>query len=262
VTHATSNSSLHSAGAGVNAGVWSHPIYQAKITDPIRSVNGGSGNASYRIPDGAQPALPSGGDMHMHVIDPTKHWVDECWDVTSAGGGNWNTPAHVHSDLYSSGVGAGGVRAYGGSAIRGLMRIWEIQAGSIKHALAFAMPPSLMAKGPVWPATTEDGANNLYTGNVHMGSLFAIPASVNVNNLGLNAQGLMVAHALQDYGAYLVDMGGNFALYAETAAEGMISGMRSNISTLQSALQIVTNNSAGTVGGGGTPRVSLAPALG
>jgi Concanavalin A-like lectin/glucanases superfamily len=255
------NTQLHSANAAINAGYWSHPIYQASITDPIRSVDGGSGNVSYRIPDGATPALPIGGDMHMHVIDPTKHWVDECWDVTSAGGGNWYTPYHVRNDLYGPGVGQGGVRAYGGSAIGGEIRTWEIQAGAIKHALAFGLPPSLMAHGPLWPATTEDGAT-VYSGTVHMGSLFAIPASVNVNALGLSAQGLMLAHAFQDYGAYLVDASGNFSLDAEPSAEGMIGPMRNDIGSLLAKLQIVTNNSAVSVGGGGTPRVSLAPALG
>ena len=255
------NSELRSASAWVNAAVWSHPIYQAQASDPMRLVGGWGAYAAYRIPNGAQAALPNGGDMHMHVVDPTQHWVDEAWDMTPAGGGNWYTPYHVRTNLYGPGVGEGGVRAYGGSAIGGLIRVWEIQAGSVKHALAFALPPDLMRTGPLWPATTEDGANNLYTGDVHMGSLFAIPGSVNVNALGLSAQGRMIAHALQDYGAYLVDAGGNFALSAEPAAEGMISGMRNDISALQTKLQIVTNNSPSTVGGGGTRRVSLAPAL-
>lgn len=132
---------------------------------------------------------------------------------------------------------------------------------SVRHALAFSLPPDLMGSGPLWPATTEDGANYLYTGGVHMGSLFPIPGWVDVNALDLTPQGFMIAHTLQDYGAYLVDAGGNFALFAETAAENMLSGVRNDISTLQNQLQIVTNNSPNAVGGGGTPRVPLAPAL-
>jgi hypothetical protein len=255
------NAELRSAGSAVNAGVWSHPVYQARTTDPMRSVSGGSGNASYRIPNGAEAALPNGGDMHMHVVDPTQHYVDEAWDMTPAGNGNWDTPYHVRTNLYGPGVGEGGVRAYGGSALGGLIRVWEIQAGSIRHALAFGLPPDLMAHGPLWPATTEDGWT-AYGGDVHMGSLFAIPGSVNVNALGLNAQGLVLAHALQDYGAYLVDASGNFSLFAETAAEGTIDGMRNDVGTLQNQLRFVTNNRPGSVGGGGAPRVPLAPPIG
>jgi hypothetical protein len=203
------NAELRSAGAWVNAAFWSHPIYQAQASDPIRLVSGGSGDVTYRIPGGAQAALPNGGDMH--VIDPTHHWVDETWDMTPAGDGNWYTPYHLRTDLYGPGVGQGGVRAY--------------------------------------------------TGGVHMGSLFPIPGWVDVNALDLTPQGFMIAHTLQDYGAYLVDAGGNFALFAETAAENMLSGVRNDISTLQNQLQIVTNNSPNAIGGGGTPRVPLAPAL-
>jgi hypothetical protein len=247
--------------AWLNAEEYSHPVYRASTSDPVVTVHRpGFADVTFRVPLGATPA--AGSDRHLHVIDPTGHWVDEDWHVGGTAPA-LTTGYHVRTDLYGPGVGQGGVRAYGGSAIGGLLRTWELEAGSIRHALALAIDADQLGTGPVWPATAQDGdAARSYSGNVPMGTLAAIPPSVDVDALGLTASGRAVAHALQDYGAYVVDRSGCTCLYAEpTAPRSAVKDIRKDAAELRSLLRIVTNNSAAAPGGPGTRRAPLAPSL-
>jgi hypothetical protein len=250
----------------INAGQYSHPICQASLSDPLAHVNDTSyspRSADYRIP--ANCPIAAGTDMHMHVIDPTKHYVDECWDTTRISSSSYNCGYHVRNDLYGPGVGQGGVRAYGGSAIGGLMRTSEVVSENIPHVLALTIDGHQFKRGPVWPATAEDGnASTNYLGNIPMGALVAIPPSVNIAGLGLSASGNALATTLQNYGAYIVDQTyGCTCLAAEPSAENtsQLAGMRNDWGAIRSQLRPVTNNSANNVGGGGTRRAPLAPAL-
>ena len=69
-----------------------------------------------------------------------------------------------------------------------------------------------------WPALRSDGnaggagAGPNYTGTnpaLKMGSLIALPHSVDIKKLGLSVKGAKIAQALQEYGAYIVDTTGN-----------------------------------------------------
>ena len=102
------------------------------------------------------------------------------------------------------------------------------------------------------------------TGNVPMGTLVAIVPTVDVTKLGLSSpMGLAVAHALQDYGAYVVVSGGKnqLTLYAETPAQGMpqITDIKNDLAKMRRYLAAVLNNSPKSVGGGGKPRRPPAP---
>jgi hypothetical protein len=246
----------------VNAGQYSHPIVRASATDPMATFRrAGHADVQYRVPSSARPA--SGTDAHLHVVDPSGRWVDESW-LTRGANPSWTTGYHVRTDLHGPGVGQGGVRAYGGSAIGGLIRQWELDAGRIRHALALAIDGFQLAQGAVWPATSQDGnASTSYSGRNPMGTLAAIPPSVDVTRLGLSPTGLVVARALQDYGAYVVDRSSAFTFFAEPSAEGTpaLAELRRDIGTLRSQLRVVTNNTPLTVGGGGVLRQPLAPAL-
>jgi hypothetical protein len=145
----------------------------------------------------------------------------------------------------------------------GLIRVWELRSGSIRHALAMALWGTQIGAGPIWPATSQDGPAE-YCGHVHQGALVAIPPSVNISNLGLTTpDGLVIARALQNYGAYLVDCGGGNVFYAEPAADGMkeLDNMRSDLPKIWPHLRPVTNNSPTSIGGGGAPLQPLAPPL-
>jgi hypothetical protein len=135
------------------------------------------------------------------------------------------------------------------------------------------------------------------TGNTNtamkMGALLAIPASVNLSGIGLQSvPGKMLAWTLQNYGAYIVDTAGGpgFNMSIEDGAagnkadefqsdygfpfDGRLGYMTlrdstgqptpqarwvSDIRLLIDYLRVVSNNSAGSVGGGGSPLQPLAP---
>jgi hypothetical protein len=245
-------------GPAVNAAWYSHPIYQARSTDPTATVTANGSTSRYQMPAGSTAA--QGSDKHLHVIQPDGRTLYESW-LTNGSGTNWTSGYLVRTDLQGPGMGQGGVRAYGGSAIGGLIRNWELNGGGIRHALAIGAPDGILRRGQVWPATVEDGNSNTYYGQVPMGSLAAIPPSVDIASLGLSPQGRMIAQALQDYGAYLVDRAGTVALFAEPSLEGSpaLNALRADWAKIRAQLRVVTNNGPSSVGGGGTPRAPLAP---
>jgi hypothetical protein len=150
-----------------------------------------------------------------------------------------------------------------------------------------------------WPAVSSDSYGPTLTGygtmlnalvgaitppsGLKMGALLAIPPSINITKLGLETKpGEMLAWTLQNYGAYIVDdtYGAAFALNAENGPDGSLRNqfmtdwgyslevrVRDNtpwmrdMQRLITSLYLVDNNSATAVGGGGTPRQPLAPAL-
>jgi hypothetical protein len=231
---------------------------------------GGGYQGSVRIPTSAQP--DSAGDASMAVIDPTRTKVAEFIGMRWTSSTRIDADVAVINNLTDQGVYPSyhGARAYGGSAIAGLIRKDELAAGVIPHALAVAVDPSSLNRNApggntfVWPANSSDGGNGSgygSDGNLYMGSLLTIPRSVNVDALGLSAQARAVAHALQDYGAYIVDRGGgNVIYYAEPGSNVSTSG--SELGRLTQYLRVVTNNSATNVNGGGSRYVATAPEFG
>jgi hypothetical protein len=171
-------------------------------------------------------------------------------------------------DAKGDGTGeANGRRASMLPSFAGLIRTGEIGAGLIPHALAVIAPQRVLTTKAVWPATAFDrGA--AYSGTIPMGSLLAIPPSVNVGTLGLSAVGKVIATAAQNYGVYVVDTGGdglgflselgNPELSNDTISAQLLS---EELTRIASKLQVASNNSVLSPGGGGTPRTSLAPPL-
>ncbi|WP_224365345.1 hypothetical protein [Hyalangium versicolor] len=279
---------------GVNITAWanwnqySHPITSASNTDPWATVtdyNDSSRSSAYSVP--ATATIADGSDKHMHIITPSRTHLDEAWATTRQSTTAYTVGRHHRIDLYGSGLGPqAGVRAYGGSAVGGLIRAWETTpthpkyTGKIQHALAVAVDRTQLyyssgwsgydssgygtAKGYVWPATEQDwNSETTYKGHVPMGSYFAIPPSVDINAQGLTAEGKMVAQALQDFGAYVTDATvGSVTFYVEpTAPATFANNVRKDAARLRSLLRRVTNNSAATPNGPGARRVPMLPDL-
>lgn len=238
----------------INAGRYSHPVYRASADDPTVTVTDeGRGGlvSTFQMPSDARPA--EGEDRHLLVIDPSGRWVDEMWNAQGSAEDGFTVGYHARIDLMGSGI-SDGVRAYGGSAIGGLIRQWELERGEIRHALALALTDGQLATGPVWPATRQDGnADSTYGGALPMGTLVAIPPDVDLSALDLTEAGMTVATALKEFGAYVVDRAGAVALYAEPTLEDtpLLADARSDWETLRSVLSVVTDNRPDQVGGAG-----------
>ena len=240
--------------------------------------------AGLMLPLALTPAV--GADSHLHVIDAAERTVYEMFEARwSTDGSSVLATDLIKNDLYGAGVFDGasspqgeiwhGVRAYGGSAIAGLIRKGEL-AGGIRHALAIAVQRAAMnqntanGRGYVWPASyRDDGWQRTYgkSGNVHMGTLLALAASEprqqilareEITDPGVQA----IAAALQDYGAYVVDAtSDNLTFYAEPAELAAERIDTAQLARLLPYLRVIGNSDAEHVGGGGRGRQCFAPPL-
>ncbi|WP_155856225.1 hypothetical protein [Cellulomonas sp. URHD0024] len=247
----------------VNRETWSVSVNQASTSDPLASLNLIRNGITYsaRIPSGA--VATAGEDRHVSIIQPDHVTLYDTFKATKLSNTSWSAQVGFQVDLRGSGIGQGTRAAYV-PAVAGLVRAQELQNKSINHALALAIPGEMLKSGFVWPAARQDsdGAST-YSGGVPMGSLFAIPPSVDVTKLGLSPTGLALAKALQNYGAYVVDRSGMVTLYCEMSCDDTgTTDLRRAWGVLEPQIRAVTNNSAASVGGGGTPRVAALPSAG
>jgi PKD repeat protein len=237
---------------GASSPNWPADYHHA--TDPYYS-------RTFNIPNGAVPSPDTDG--HLAVYQPNG-WVLETYASIVLANGDVVTSVGSYTDAQGDGTGwSSGRRASMLPSFAGLIRSGEITAGSIPHAMNVLLSATMLKEQAMWPAYSWD-TNAGYSGTLPMGSLLAIPASVDVHNLGLTAQGEVVAHAAQDYGIYVADRGGpgGMTLLAElNASDSTWSGQGNDLSIIKNNLKWLSNNSASTPGGGGTPRQPLAAPL-
>lgn len=267
-------------GNEIKAGKFSHPIYLAAQGDPVRSIYDKENQRTFHFPIPAAAKPDPKGDGHMYVVSPDRAMSMEMYRTKFDENQNIVTNRCFQVDLYGSGMQLKdgskfpGVRAMDASGMGGILRTWEIEAQSIRHALTFLLNWSKLKHvegrkpgwGGQWPSNRNDyWGHRDYKGNVPIGTLIAIPASVDLEKLGLNSHGLALARCLQDYGAYCDDSKNSFGISfsAEGAAEGHpgLQRMRLDLGRIHPYLRPVTNNEAATPGGGGTPRRPAAPPL-
>ncbi len=201
------------------------------------------------------------------MIDEKHQFVTEIWRAKRRSDNGIQGPDPNRIDLRGPGVFPDyhGACAYGGSCTAGLIRTGEITHG-IHHALRVSLAPEVMnptapdGKPYVWPANNAD-ANLDYSsnGNIYMGSLLAIPPTVDVAKVfgPKGSSKYNLAKAMQDYGLYVVDRGW-FNIYGDQGAAKELQQFHGS-PDFGKYLQVVTNNGSNSVGGGGTPRAPLAP---
>lgn len=190
------------------------------------------------------------------------------------------------TDLLGDGLrGSHGASAL--SALGGSIRLGELtRPEPIRHALKvdlFCKRYAFFAedrKGFRWPADRADAyAGKEYAGKnraLAIGSLLAIPPEVTEQSAGLKTgAGRLLFHALQDYGAYVVDDAAwdcHYLCAEKGVAEEMEqkAGLKfddksgalfADVNALFAQLAVVDNNAPERIGGGGTPRAPLAPPL-
>jgi hypothetical protein len=159
-------------------------------------------------------AVPEGNDKQYVSVDPTVGWVQSIYKIVepvpaspAAIDARWGGRVGIDSD----GRGDGSVGA-GVSRLAGVVRIHEIAAGHIPHALVFSTD---VQEGPNdsgnfrYPATKTDGNKAAGPGTIPAGTRIQLDPSIDLDALpGLTAFERVVGKALQTYGAYCVDNGG------------------------------------------------------
>lgn len=169
-----------------------------------------------RIPASAEATL--GSDHRLTVIEPGGQELD-MWDAKHEGNA-WN--AGMRSVTSTEGSAAdctsGQPNCYGANAAHfadaaGIVRPEEIAQGRIEHALVITTPYT-RANYIACPATGTDGTNE-DPNAIPIGAHVQLDPSVDVSKLGLARWQEVIARALQQYGAYVIDSGGSLAVRAE-----------------------------------------------
>jgi hypothetical protein len=240
----------------VNIQGYSIPVYYVDSTTvPMVNVTASLGGTGFRtgaandgtvpgtglapIPAGATPA--AGTDRHLCVVDKT---AEKEWDLYAAddSSGSWTAALAAAMDLTSTGVrppttgnpwwAGQGARACGFPLIAGLITVDEVKAGHIDHALIIAYP-HIRSRYFTPPASSAQGTTSdaIQTRGVECGGQIQLDPMLDLSTLGLSATGLMIAHALQTYGAFVGDYSGAISLYADasaTAQAAWSAGLLSN----------------------------------
>jgi hypothetical protein len=226
----------------VNIQGYSIPVYYVDSSVPFVNVMAGLGGTGFRtgapnegdvpgsgtapIPAGATPA--AGTDRHLCVVDKT---AEMSWDLYNAddSSGGWTAGLAASMDLTSDGVrpptanspwwAGQGARACGFPLIAGLITVDEVKAGKIEHALILAYP-HIRSRYYTPPASTAQGTTTdaIQTRGVECGGQIQLDPTLDLSTLGLSSTGLMIAKALQTYGAFVGDYSGAISLYADASA--------------------------------------------
>jgi hypothetical protein len=112
-----------------------------------------------------------------------------------------------------------GPRACGFGLVAGLITVDEMRAGSIEHALVIAYP-HIRSRYYTPPASSAQGTTTdaIATRGVLCGGRIQLDPALDVTTLGLSSSGLIIARALQKYGAFVGDYSGAVSLYADASA--------------------------------------------
>ena len=184
------------------------PIYRVSRDTPTHTVicTKGSGVCPFAgwpvpIPDGAAPN--SGSDHSMVTIDEARATTFEFWQAANSDD-QWSASWGAVNSLAGSGWG-GVSTGSGASRLGGVIRLHEIAAGEIRHALALQTNnacPQFRA-----PALKSDGESNR-PDCLPEGTRLQLDPSLDLSALGLTPGELTVATAMQRYGGYIMDVSG------------------------------------------------------
>jgi len=194
-------------GGGSRCSAQGGVLFSAPIPTNFVVPGAGSGN-----PDGTTP------NYSTAILMADGHTLVQGQPMARCTSGG--TATMMWSQQNEDLLGTGNSGAHGGSmlsSLGGTIRIGElVPGGAIRHAMKVNLYGAedyfydSVTHGYRWPATTSDsGASGGYRGStpaLRMGSLLALPSSIDVNSLGLETEAAkIVAHAFQDYGGYTVD---------------------------------------------------------
>ena len=204
-------------GAADTTSDWSHPIYFSSPADPVFTVHCTKSwgtceveGMQVRIPDAARAA--GGGDGHMAVIDQQNGWEYDFWQVQSKpqGGGqlviSWGGRTAIGTPD-ADGLGSDATAANFGLAA-GVVRLPELQAGQINHALFMMIKCD--GGGHVYPAMGNGSACGSGTIAPKEGArVFLDMTDDQIAALGLPTWKAAIITALAHYGAFVGDTGGS-----------------------------------------------------
>jgi|GEM_PF-1145989 len=271
----------------VNASL-SHPILHATTNDPVGNLHVPGMTTPF-----ATAPLPAAlgtmpGGRHVFLVLPDGVTVLEIHSPRRAGS-DVRANSVVRADLRGSGVPpayrsatGSGLTPLGGSIRRG-----ELKAG-IPHVIGAVAPLEAVTVKPdgtahVWPADgsaagdANAAAQMARAGNVHVGSLLAIPPGVDIAKLAApGTPAHAIIRAMQDYGVLVKDTfdGTYFNEWQRAGTPHLIfcvedlfngdapTDLARQLAPAIRELRVVANHGPNSIGGGGARRQPAAPAFG
>lgn len=239
--------------------------------DALRTLTWPGGSAQVRVPAGVTHDGSWNGVSAFLGTDGNTVYQGQPLVAGTTGNISWdyNYPAvNLYGDGIDGAHGGSGLSSFGGSIRKGELS----SAAPLRHALKVNLFAqrflSCQSGGYRWPARRADAYMNCTTygggtSALRMGSLLALKPTFNCATVG-SVRARKICQALQDYGAYVVDdtYWDVHAIDIEAGAEFSDGGsFDSDLQYIFTQLNVVDNNSATNIGGGGTPRVPMAPPI-
>lgn len=187
------------------------PANQPKVPITFTAYGDQSNPGPYPVPSNAP--VESGSDRHVLVASADCH-LYEMYNASRNTRGGWNADAGAVFNLRSDTLRPDtwtSADAAGLPILAGLVRMDEIQAGHIDHALRFTVSKS--QKGFIHPATHQAGS----TTNVNvppMGARFRLKASFDTSRF--HGAALVILTCLKRYGMFVADNGSNWYISGTT----------------------------------------------
>jgi hypothetical protein len=172
------------------------------------------------LPGNARPA--PGTDGTLVVWQPSTDTMWEFWRLNKTLLDGWHTDHGGRMIGVSTNPGhyvdpaAWGATATSIPALAGLIRLHELEAGRIDHALGFAMPEHRRGVFS-WPAQRTDGTDARLTA-IPAGTRFRIDPALDLSTLPMAPIVRMMAEAVQRYGMVLRDRAAAVTFTAEDPA--------------------------------------------
>jgi hypothetical protein len=235
----------------INTTQFSSPVYTVPANQPtvrvkLDNVQQDLQAAWERVPIPANARPAAGSDHTMVVWQPSTDTMWEFWQAEKRADG-WH--ARFGGKMSSVSTNPGyytdpprwGATATSLPFLGGLIRIAELRAGRIDHALAIAIP---QPKAGVfsWPAQRSDG-NYASPSAIPEGTRFRIDPKLDLRTIPMTPVVRQIATAAQRYGIVVRDKAGAVAFYAEdpgpTGADpyagrkGLFGGLYPNVMLAQ-----------------------------
>jgi hypothetical protein len=227
-------------GMGIATAKCGMPMYTVDSSQPTVTVTLDNTAAPLQaaweavpIPANAKPSNCS--DLTMSVYQPSTDTMWEFWKMYMAtDGSGWHAKwgGRLHDVSASPGYFQNlddpfgnvlekvnwGVTAVSFPLMGGVMMINELEAGSINHAISFAIPNACAGEWN-WPAQRTDGNTTGDPTCVPEGAHFRLDPNLNLASLGLPSFTLMMAEAAQKYGLVVNDQAPAVTFHGEDPSQ-------------------------------------------
>jgi hypothetical protein len=189
------------------------PVALDNPTAPWRRTLANAFREGVPIPANATPATCQ--DAEMVILQPSTDSAWELFHMRKEGDGwhaGWGgamrnvstNPGYYTPDAFPGATYGWGATATSFPLFAGVIRADELKSGVINHALAMNLP-EVRAGVQAWPAQRNDGTL-LALDSLPEGAHLRLPASLNLDALGLPPATLAMARAAQRYGIVIRDV--------------------------------------------------------